>query len=143
VNASEAAAPSDPVSVNVAGVATPEVLAVRVFVPTVVPVVKLHWDCPVPVVVVVQLDTDPPPAVTVQVTVAPETRFEFESFTTAMSGEETAEPAVAVWPLPDKTAILAATPTLPVSVKVAGVEIPETLAVAVFVPEVVPVVKLH
>jgi hypothetical protein len=69
--------------------------------------------------------------------------FELESLTTAMSGEETAEPAVAVCALPDKTAILAAAPALDVSVKVAGVEIPETLAVAVFVPTATPVVKVH
>jgi hypothetical protein len=75
--------------------------------------------------------------------VTPETTLEFESFTTATSDEETAEPAIAVCPLPDKTAILAAAPAIVVSVKVAGVEIPETDAVTVFVPAVIPVVKVH
>jgi hypothetical protein len=75
--------------------------------------------------------------------VIPETTLELASFTTATRGDPTAEPAVAVCPLPDKTAILAAEPAVVVSVKVAGVEIPETEAVTVFVPADVPVVKLH
>jgi hypothetical protein len=138
-----AAAPTVVVWVNVAGAPIPETEAVTVLVPTVVPVVKLHWTCPKPLVVVVQLETAPPPAVTAQVTVTPETTFEFESFTTATKGEESAAPATADCPPPDETEMLAAVPAVAVSVNVAGVEIPETEAVTVFVPAMVPVVNRH
>ncbi len=111
-----AAAPTVPAAVKVAGVATPVAVAVTVFVPAIVPVVKLHCACPDPFVVVVQLEVDPPPPVTAHVTVTPERGVEFESFTTAMSGEETTDPAVAVCPLPDKTEILVATPPVTVTV---------------------------
>jgi hypothetical protein len=81
--------------------------------------------------------------VTAHATVTPETTLELASFITATSGEESVAPAMAVCPLPDKTVILAAAPDVPVSVKVAGVEIPETDAVMVFVPAVTPVVYVH
>jgi hypothetical protein len=91
----------------------------------------------------VQLDTDPPPEVAAQEIITPETGFELASFTTATSGEDTADPLVAVCPLPDKTVIAAAAPAVVVSVKVVGVEIPDTEAVTVLVPTEGPVVKLH
>jgi hypothetical protein len=138
-----AAAPAEVVSVNVAGVAIPETLARAEFAPAVAPVVKVHWTCPEPFVDVVQPLSDPPPAVTDQETVTPETALELESFTTAMSAPESGEPAVPVCPLPEDTVMLAAAPAVAVSVNVAGVETPVAVAVTVFVPTVVPVVKLH
>lgn len=91
----------------------------------------------------VQLDNDPPPAVTAHETVAPETTFALESFTTAISVPGRGDPAVPVCPLPDETAMLAAAPAVVVSEKVAGVEIPETEALTVLLPAVGPVVKVH
>jgi hypothetical protein len=81
--------------------------------------------------------------VTAHVIAIPETGFEFESLTTAMRGEETAEPAAAVCPLPDRTDMLAAAPNVPDSENVAGVATPATDAAMVFVPADTPVVKLH
>lgn len=138
-----AAAPATPVSVKVAGVAIPLAVAVTVFVPTVVPKVKVQRTCPLASEVVVHALTAPPPAVTAQVTVFPETTFKFTSFTTATKLPGKGEPAVPLCVLPDTTVILVAVPAVPVSLNVAGVATPVAVAVIVFTPAVVPVVKVH
>jgi len=103
-----AAGPGTPVAVNVAGVATPDAVAVIVLACAVVLVVKEHCTRPLAFVVVVQLERVP--LVFVHVTVAPGTTLELASWTRATRAEDRAEPALTDWLLPEFTEMLAGLP---------------------------------
>ncbi len=126
----EVAAPAVLVSAKVAPVATPETLAVTLYVPAVVLAVAVTWVWPEALVTAAaEVEADAPEAGAVYVTVAPGTLLPYWSLTTTRSGAESAVPTVALWPEPLTTAMLAGVPAVLVSAKVAGVATPATEAV--------------
>jgi hypothetical protein len=121
-----------PVSEKLAGVPTPETLAVTVSAPVAV-------GCAVtlakPLLLVTAVAPDgkltPLPA---KVTVAPDTTPPDAFLTIATRGLVKFVPTGDVWPEPEDTAMLAGGAAVPVSEKLAGVPTPETLAVTVRAP---------
>lgn len=136
------AVPALPVAVNVAEVATPATLAVTVLVPATIPNVKMLLDRPLVLVAFEELERDPPPPVTTHVTVALGTTLLLESFTIATKALTRALPAVPLCELPLLTAILAAAPAAPVSVKFVVMLVPCTVVVTVLVPLTTPNVNV-
>jgi hypothetical protein len=139
--AREAAAPVVPVAVKVTGLpARPLDVAVRVFVPAVVPSVHdVTAAMPLPLVVTgVEGLTVPPPEATANVTATPATGLLNWSRTITDGGVVTAVPTVAVWAFPALIAIALAAAALTVTVAVCvTVTAPFTVAVTVFVPATV------
>jgi hypothetical protein len=134
------------VAVSVTGLPlrVPDV-AVRVFVPAVVPSVQLVTAAIplLPVRTAVVGTTVPAPEATANVTLTLATGLLKASRTITEGGIATAVPTVALWLFPAFTAIDAAVPAVPVAVNVTGLpeSVPE-VAVSVFVPAVVPSVQL-
>ena len=139
-----AAVPAVPVAVKVTG--EPERLpdvAVSVLLPAVVP--KVHVGAvaiPLLLVVTVLLPLRlPPPVAIANVTLVPLTGLLLVSVTRTLGATDNAVPTVALWLLPAFKAIVAAAPTVPLALNIAGM-IPIALAFSVFSPEVVPSVQL-
>src|SRR6184192_705998 len=139
-------APAVPVAVNVTGlpVSDPDV-AVSVFDPAVaLRVHEVRVAIPSdPVLTGVVGVTVPLPAAGVNVTATPPTGFPFASFTITDGGDVTAVPAVADWLVGLFAAIVAATPAVPVAVKVTGLPVSDPdVAVRVLLPAVALSVQL-
>src|SRR5713101_4063006 len=96
---------------------SPGAVAVRVFVPHVVPSVQEVTAAMPPALVSTALVgvTVPPPTVTAKVTATPATGLPLASFTITDGGMSTAVPTVAVWVLPAFTATWVAVPAVTVT----------------------------
>jgi hypothetical protein len=106
------AVPAAPVAANVTGEPLrPAAEAVSVLAPAVVPSVQESTVATpeAPVVAEPPL-TEPPPEATAKVTATPGTGLLLASLTITLGSVETAEPAVALWPLPALKAIVTAAP---------------------------------
>jgi hypothetical protein len=133
------AVPDVPVAVNVTGLPpSPPEVAVKVFVPAVVP--NTHeFSAAIPDEFVtteapVGDEIEPPPAVTANTTVTPATGF-VPSVTSTDGAVATAAPATAVWPLPAFAAMVVAALAFPVAVNVTGLPVkPAAAAVTEFDP---------
>jgi len=159
-----AAAPAAPVAVKVTGLpVSPVAVAVRVFVPAVIPSVQLP-SVAIPLAVVVWFGpvTLPPPDASANVTATPATGLPLASRTITAGGTATAVPVVAVWLSPALTAIWVAAPavtltgadvtpvklvalkprvrgpTVPVMDRLVNTAVPAVFVVAVAVPPSVP-----
>jgi len=122
---------------------SPADVAVTVFAPTVVPNVRTVDALPSAPVEVEVDDKDPPPAVTANVTLAPLTGLLFASLTITTKGLGSVVPTDALCPFPENRDMLVAGPAVPVALKVTGdPESPVDVAVTVFVPDVVPNVRI-
>ncbi len=125
-----AAAPAVLVSAKVTPVPTPVTVAVTLYVPVTVFAVAVTCVWPAALVTAAaEVEADAPDPGAVNVTVAPGTVLPYWSFTTTRSGAPSAVPTVALCPEPLTTAMLAGTPAVLVSTKVAGVAMPATDAV--------------
>jgi hypothetical protein len=128
------------VMLNVAAPDTPVAVAVTVIDPGVEPMVRVTEAFPsLPVVAVEELSVAAPAGLTAKVTVAPGNAPPAVLFTWTTSGEGSAAPAGALWPLPETTWMepAAGGGTLIVRVIVTVWVMPAALAVTVMV-EVLP-----
>ena len=111
--------PAVPVAVKITGLPlSPFEVAVRVFMPVVVPRVhEVTVAMPLALVATAVVGTTaPPPETTANVTETPATGLPNWSRTTTDGSVATAVPTVADWPLPALTAMLPASPAVPVAV---------------------------
>ncbi len=140
----ERALPTTPVAAKIRGLPlTPLAAAVTLFTPTAPP--SCHDDSAATPLASVVTDAGlaglifPPPAVTLNITTWPATTLPCRSVTLTAGGAVTGEPAVADCDSTETADKTAATPTVPVAVKVNGLPAsPETVAVTALVPTLPP-----
>jgi hypothetical protein len=137
-----AGAPGLPVALKFVVIAVPFTVALTVFAPAVVPVVRVDDAIPDAFVELDAAERFPPPPVTAQSIVTEGTTLLFESLTTTVKGLVRALPAVAIWALPAETAMEEGAPGAPVALKFVEKAVPSTVAMTVLAPTVMPVVRL-